>query len=158
MKYNATVVSVDGKHAVVRYKINASCGGWSRRTLSQAERMRDVSADNEIGAKVGDKVVIHMPDMIDLLLSAKEQILPMIVGFIAMMLANSMFAEQLLAINSYVSFFVQIIIFFAVTALARKGFRKLSYNDTAKPKQSIKILEIVNSQAEVVPLQKVEFN
>ncbi len=120
--------------------------------------MRDVSADNEIGAKVGDKVVIHMPDMIDLLLSAKEQILPMIVGFIAMMLANSMFAEQLLAINSYVSFFVQIIIFFAVTALARKGFRKLSYNDTAKPKQSIKILEIVNSQAEVVPLQKVEFN
>ncbi len=120
--------------------------------------MRNVSADNEIGAKVGDKVVIHMPDVIDLFLSAKEQILPMIIAFIVMMLANSMFEDQLLALNSYVSFFVQIIIFFVVMALARKGFRKLSYNDTSKAKQAIKILEIVNTQAEPVPLQKVEFN
>ncbi len=158
MKYNATVVSVDGKHAIVRYKLNVSCGGWSARKLSQSEMLRNVSADNEIGAKIGDKVVIHMPDMVDIFLSAKEQVLPMIFGFTAMMLVNYLWGNQLLAYGSFVSFFAQIITFFLVTTVAKKAFRKLSYSDTKKPKQAIKILEIVNTQAEPIPLQKVEFN
>ncbi len=120
--------------------------------------LRNVSADNEIGAKVGDKVVIHMPDMVDVFLSAKEQILPMIIGFIAMMLVNYLWGSQLLAFGNLVSFFAQIITFFIVTHLAKRAFLKLSYSDAKKPKQAIKIIEVVNTQAEPAQLQKVEFN
>ncbi len=146
MKYNATVISVDGKSAVVRYKLNPSCGGWSARKLSQAETLRNVSADNEIGAAVGDKVVIHMPDMLDIFLSAKEQVLPMIVGFIVMLMVNSAFNEQLLAYGSLISFFVQLAAFLIAAYLARAAFRKLADNNKPKTKQAIKILEVVAGQ------------
>ncbi len=75
---------------------------------------RNVSADNQIGAKVGDKVVIDMPDFIDIILSAKEHVIPLAIGFAGMLVFYNIFNEQLLALGSYVPFIAQIIVFFVL--------------------------------------------
>ncbi len=141
MKYNATVVQIDGDNAIVRYKLKENCGGWSARKLSPEERLREVSAANDIGAKTGDAVVLYMPNAVDLFLSAKEQALPMIVGFIAMIAFNMLFGDSLMALNKYVSGIAQISVFFVVLSLSKTLFKKYAFKNTTSKKQQIRIVE-----------------
>ncbi len=103
--------------------------------------MREVSAANDIAAKAGDDVVLYMPDAVDLFLSAKEQALPMIIGFIAMIVFNLIFGESLMAFNKYASGIAQISVFFIVLSASKTFFRAHGFKDTTSKKQQIRIVE-----------------
>ncbi len=102
--------------------------------------MREVSAANDIAAKAGDAVVVDMPDMVDLFLAAKEQALPMIIGFIAMIAFNMAFGDTLSAFNKYASGIAQISVFFIVLSLTKTFFIKNAYKDTSSKRQKIRIV------------------
>ncbi len=118
---------------------------------------RNVSADNQIGAKVGDKVVINMPDFIDIVLSAKEHVIPVALGFISMLVVYYLFSVQLLSLGRYVPFIAQLISFLIVFKLTKAGLKKISYSNIAKPNQTIKIVEIVTAPNQPTATNKVKF-
>ena len=70
MQTKATVISVDGLYATVEAERNSACdgchkaeeGGCSVCTLMGSDRKIATRAINEIGAKVGDRVVIESHD------------------------------------------------------------------------------------------------
>lgn len=70
MQTKATVISIDGPFATVEAERNSACdgchkaeeGGCSVCTLMGSDRKIATRAINEIGAKVGDRVVIESHD------------------------------------------------------------------------------------------------
>ncbi len=117
--------------------------------------LRHVSADNQIGAQVGDKVVIDMPDFIDIFLSAKEYVIPMFIAFFGMIGIDNLLHDQLLQFGSYLPFIVQVLTFVVLLQVAKAAFRKFNYSNAAKPKQAIKIVKIVQRGAAPMPLKMV---
>ncbi len=65
MKYNAEVVEVKDEMAILKYKDDndetGACWGAAKAVGLAAKKM--IKCKNDLGAKVGDKVEIEMPDL-----------------------------------------------------------------------------------------------
>jgi len=87
MEQQVTVISIEGKDAIVSGRRASACGSCAGKTScatmgSWVERVIELRVRNNIGAKVGDLVLLEVPDSAVLRIAFRLYALPM-VAFVA---------------------------------------------------------------------------
>jgi sigma-E factor negative regulatory protein RseC len=84
----AVVISLDGSDAYV--DVNAACSGCEQKTggcgLGDGKGKRPQRVPNKVGAKVGDKVILSIPDGLVLRAVLHCYLLPLALAFVAALL------------------------------------------------------------------------
>lgn len=110
--------------------------------MSLAETLRTVSANNDIGAEVGDEVKFVLPDMVDIMASLKYNIFPLLVAVISYYLVANALKDQE-STRYILSIAAMVVSYLAVKFIVNKVFDK-GENDH---KYGIKILEILGKSS-----------
>ncbi len=109
--------------------------------MRREDAYRTVSTKNVLNAKVGDKVKFILPDMVDIMASMKQNVVPLIIALVIGVFVSNVLREQ----DSTLRITLSLAAFFFSNFGLKIVFEKFFRDEKPKKKYDIKMLEIMEN-------------
>ncbi|PIE76873.1 MAG: hypothetical protein CSA13_02350 [Clostridiales bacterium] len=112
--------------------------------------MREVTAKNEVAAKVGDEVKFSLPDMIDVFTMYKHILFPLVIAFAGYLLARALLAGLLQSFSSLLGNVVLLVIAAIIYVVAAGLLTKLGIVKKGDGQYNITITAITKPSEKII--------